>query len=113
MREAERRSLFHPIHNRANFSASIEFLLLREGDERAKALLLLALLDIHQSKSMRLNMKEPVELEPMRKINEIRRFSNKELKLTKESMGALRTNQKEVVQLRVRSHRDSVQPVSQ
>ena len=34
-------------------------------------------------------MKEPVELEPMRKINEIRRFSNKELKLTKESMGAL------------------------
>ena len=34
-------------------------------------------------------MKEPEELEPMRKIDEIRRFSNKELKLTKESMGAL------------------------
>ena len=30
---------------------------LREGDERAKALLLLALLDINQSKPMRVNMK--------------------------------------------------------
>ena len=63
--------------------------MLRESDERAKALLLLALLDIHQSKPMKVNMKEPVELEPMRKIDEIRRFSNKELRLTKESMGAL------------------------
>ena len=63
--------------------------MLREGDERAKALLLLALLDMHQSKSMRVNRKEPMELEPMRKIDEIRRFSNKELRLTKESMGAL------------------------
>ena len=34
-------------------------------------------------------MKEPEKLEPMRKIDEIRRFSNKELGLTKESMGAL------------------------
>ena len=41
--------------------------MLREGDERAKALLLLALLDIHQSKPMRVNMKEPEELEPTRK----------------------------------------------
>ena len=63
--------------------------MLREGDERAKALLLLARLDIHQSKPMRVNMKDPVELEPMKKIDEIRRFSNKEMKLTKESMGAL------------------------
>ena len=63
--------------------------MLREGDERVRALLLLALLDVHQSKPMRVNMKEPVELEPMRKIDEIRRFSNKELRLTKESMGAL------------------------
>ena len=63
--------------------------MLREGDERAKALILLALLDMHQSKPMRVNMKEPAELEPMRKIDEIRRFSNKELRLTKESMGAL------------------------
>ena len=59
--------------------------LLREGDERAKALLLLALLDIYQSKLMRVSIKEPVELEPMKKIDEIRRFSNKELRLTKES----------------------------
>ena len=61
----------------------------REDDERAKALLLLALLDIHQSKPMRVNMKEPVELESMKKIDEIRRFSKKEMRLTKESMGAL------------------------
>ena len=63
--------------------------MLREGDERVKALLLLALLDMHQSKPMRVNMKEPEELEPMRKIDKISRFSNKELRLTKESMGAL------------------------
>ena len=35
--------------------------MLRDGDERAKALLLLALLDIHQNKPMRVNKKEPVE----------------------------------------------------
>ena len=34
-------------------------------------------------------MKEPVELEPTKKIDEIMRFSNKELRLTKESMGAM------------------------
>ena len=63
--------------------------MLREGDERAKALFLLALLDMHQSKPMRVNMKEPVELEPMTRIDEIRRFSSKEMRLTNESMGAL------------------------
>ena len=63
--------------------------MLREGNERAKALLLLALLDIHQSKPMQLNMKEPVELEPVKKIDEIRRSQNKELRLTKDSMRAL------------------------
>ena len=34
-------------------------------------------------------MKEPVELETTKKIDEIRKFSNKELRLTKESMRAL------------------------
>ena len=63
--------------------------MLKEGDERAKALLLLALLVMHQSKPMRVNIKESVELDSMRKTDEIRRFSNKELRLTKESMGAL------------------------
>ena len=63
--------------------------MLREGDERAKALLLLTLMEMHQSKPMRVNMKEPEELEPIRKIDEIRRFSNKEMRLTEESMGAL------------------------
>ena len=58
--------------------------MLREGDERAKALLLLALLDMQQSKPMRVNMTDSEELEPMRKIDEIRIFSNKELRLTKE-----------------------------
>ena len=33
-------------------------------------------------------MKVPVELEPIQKIGKIRRFSNKELRLTKEYMGA-------------------------
>ena len=79
MREAERRSLLRSIYDRTNFSA-------REGDERTKALLLLALLDRYQSKPMRVNMKEPVELEPIKKIDEIRRFSNKEMRLTKESI---------------------------
>ena len=50
---------------------------------------LLALLDIHQSKTKRVNMEEPVELEPMKKIDKIRRFSNKELRLSKEYMAAL------------------------
>ena len=51
--------------------------MLKEGDERAKTLILLALLDMHQSKPMKVNVKEPEELEPMRKTDEIRRFSNK------------------------------------
>ena len=63
--------------------------MLRKCDERAEASLLLALLDMHPSKPMGVNLKEPEELEPMRRIAEIRRFSNKELRLTKESMGAL------------------------
>ena len=71
MREAGRRSLFHSIYDRINFKAGLNTCvkMLREGEERAKALLLLALLDIYQSKPMRVNMKEPVELEPMKKID--------------------------------------------
>ena len=38
---------------------------------------------------MRVNMKKPVELEPMKKIDKIRRFSNKELSLSKESIEEL------------------------
>ena len=91
VREAARRPLFHSIQDRTHISASLTTCvkMLREGDERAKTLLLLALLHIHKCKPMRVNMKEPVELEPMKKIDEIRRFSNKEIKLTKESLGAL------------------------
>ena len=58
--------------------------MLREGNGRLKKTLLIqALLDIHQSKPVRVNMKELVELEPMKKIDEIRRFRNKELRLRK------------------------------
>ena len=56
--------------------------MLRECSDRAKTLLLQALLDRHQSKPMRVSLKEPVELEPMKKVDEIRRLSNKELRLT-------------------------------
>ena len=38
---------------------------------------------------MRVKMKEPVQLEPLREIDEIQRLSNKELRFTKESMGTL------------------------
>ena len=53
--------------------------MLREGSDRAKTLLLKALLDIHQSQPMQVNIKKPVELEPMKMVDKIRRFSNKEL----------------------------------
>ena len=49
----------------------------------SESLALTRVLDIHQSKPMRVSMKEPVELEPMKKIDGIRRFSNKEMRLTK------------------------------
>ena len=78
--------------------------MLREGDERAKALLLLALLEMHQSKPMRVNIKEREALEPMRKIDKIRRFSNKELRLTKESMGALPISSEYCGQIKKKSY---------
>ena len=62
---------------------------IKEGCEPKRKLLLQALVDVHQSKPVRVNMKEPEEIEPLRKIDEIRRFSNKELRLSKESMGTL------------------------
>ena len=78
--------------------------ILRERDERVKALLLLALLDIHQSKPMLVNMNEPVELEPMKKIDEIRRFSNKEMRLSKEYMGALPKSSEYCGQIRKKAY---------
>ena len=42
---------------------STSYKMLREGSDLANTLLLQALIDIHQSKPMRVNMKEPVELE--------------------------------------------------
>ena len=80
-------------------------MMLRESDERAKALILLALLDVHQSTPMRVYMKKPVELEPMKKIDEIRRFSNKEMRLSKESMGALPKSSEYCGPIRKKSYR--------
>ena len=65
--------------------------MLRESSDLAKTLLLQALPDIHQSKPMRVNMKEPVELKPLKKIDELRRFSKKELRITKKRWGHKRT----------------------
>ena len=48
--------------------------MLREGSDLAKTSLSQALLDIHQSKPLRVNMKEPVELEPLSKIDEIQKL---------------------------------------
>ena len=61
--------------------------MLREGSELAKFLLLQALLDIQQSKPLRVNMKEPVELEHLRKIDDILRISSKELMRTYKRWG--------------------------
>ena len=62
--------------------------LLKEGSGPGKTILLQAPVEFHQSKPLKKNVKEPVEVEPLRKIDEIRRFSNK-LGLTKKSMGSL------------------------
>ena len=85
MRKVERRSMFRSVYDTTISVPALNTCVkvLREGDERTKALLLLALLDIYQSKPMRVKMKEPVELEPIKKIDEIMRFSNKELRLSK------------------------------
>ena len=45
--------------------------MLREGSELARTLIFKAVLDINQSKPMRVNMKDPVELKPLKKIDEI------------------------------------------
>ena len=90
MCETERRSLFRPIHDGTQIGAALNTCakMLREGSDRAKTLLLQALLDLHQSKLMRVNMKAPVEMEPIKKVYEVRKFSNKEMRLTLDSMGA-------------------------
>ena len=78
--------------------------MLREGDERAKALLLQAFLGIRHSKPMRVNIKEPLELEPMKKIDEITRLSNKEMRLTKDAMGALAKSSEHCGPIRKKSY---------
>ena len=61
--------------------------MLRKGSDDGKTFFIQALLDVRQSKPIGVNMREPIELEPMRKMVAIRRFYNKELRLTKKSRG--------------------------
>ena len=63
--------------------------ILEEVCEPKRTVLLQALVYIHESKALRVKMKEPEGLEPLRKIDEIKSFSNKELRLSIESMGTL------------------------
>ena len=63
--------------------------MLREDSDLAKTMLLQLLSDIHQSKPMKAYMEKPVELQSLKKIDQVRRFSNKELRLTEETMGLL------------------------
>ena len=80
MSETERRSMFRATHVGTNVGTSAEYLckMLREGSGLAKTFLLQVILNIHQSKPMRVIMREPVELELLKKSDEIRRSSNKE-----------------------------------
>ena len=74
-------SLIGPVHVGTIVHTSDVYLCkkkLKEGSDLAKTLLLRALLDIHQSKPMRVNLKEPVGLGLLKNIEEIRRFLNKE-----------------------------------
>ena len=57
--------------------------LLKEDSELKRTLLLQALVAIHQSKPLRVSMKESVEMELLRRIGEIIGFSNNNLRLTK------------------------------
>ena len=77
--------------------------ILREGSDLANTLLLQALLDIHQSKPMRVIMKKHVELEHLKKIDE-KRILKKELKLTKKTMGTLPKSSEYCVPIRKMSY---------
>ena len=105
MCETEKRSMFRQVPVGTNVGTSADYFCKkkREGSDLAKNLLSQTLLDIHQSKPMRVNKEEPVELEPLKKIDKIRRFSNKELSLTKDSMGTL-LNPRKTVDRSERSH---------
>ena len=74
--------------------------ILREGSDLANTLLLQALLDIHQSKPMRVIMKKHEELEHLKKIYE-KRILKKEFKLTKKLMGILPKSSEYCVPIRI------------
>ena len=73
MCEKERRSLFRPVLVRTNIGTSAENLcqMLRKGSDLANTLLLQALLDFHQKKPVRVKNYEPVDLEPLKKFDEV------------------------------------------
>ena len=106
MCETERRSMFRQVPVGTNVGTSADYFCKkkREGSDLTKNLLSQALLDFHQSKPMRVNKEEPVELEPLKKIDKIRIFSNKELSLTKESMGTLLKSKENCGPIRKKSY---------
>ena len=82
-------ALFSQVHIGANIGTNVEHLceVLKRDSDPGRQLLIQVLLEIHQSKPLKVNMKELVDLETRRKIDQIRRFFIIELRLTKESMG--------------------------
>ena len=90
--------------------------ILEEVCEPKRTVILQALVYRHQSKAVRVNMKEPEGLEPLRKIYEIKSFSNKEHRLSEASMGMLvRSSEycrpvKKVVPLCVGNNWNGLQP---
>ena len=75
-----RDALFCQILVRTNVGNSAKHLaekIMNKGREPRQTLLIQALVDIHQRKSLKLNMKEPLELEPLRTIDKIRKITTK------------------------------------
>ena len=88
---AERQSLFRPVLAGTDVGTSAEHLYQKCWEKAVidKDHALTSFLDNQQNKPLRVNMKETVELELLRKFDEIRKFASKEARLTKESMGTL------------------------
>ena len=70
MCNTERRSLFRPFMLEKMSLPALNTCakMMGEDSDLAKTLLLQALLDTHRSTPLRVKMKEPLELEPLKKI---------------------------------------------
>ena len=119
MREAERHSQFRPVYDRADFSTSTEHLC-QDANRRRRTWKSLALANTFGYISEQTNASKHERTRGTRTDEENRQ--NKEvLKQGTEALEGiygstakiqrkLWTNQKEIVQLRIRNHLDSVQP---